>query len=139
MPRSVARIKHVAFQLEQLAAEADSVETVARTAMIAAMNESLFISPPPLNETGRKNILNSGAGGAQAQFFAAVRRLRHRALGPPRVRTRNIVLATDYPREIRQREPVRDFVRDLRALGPSGEQILSGNVGRLLKQPAKAA
>jgi hypothetical protein len=50
-----------------------------------------------------------------------------------------IVFATDYPQEIRQREVVRDFVRDLRALGPSGEQILSGNVAKLLKQPAKAA
>jgi hypothetical protein len=50
-----------------------------------------------------------------------------------------IVFATDYPQEIRQREVVRDFVRDIRALGPSGEQILSGNVGKLLKEPAKAA
>ncbi|MEA2274504.1 MAG: aminocarboxymuconate-semialdehyde decarboxylase [Solirubrobacteraceae bacterium] len=45
-----------------------------------------------------------------------------------------IVFATDYPQEIRAREAVRDFVRDLRALGPDGEQILSGNVGLLLKQ-----
>ena len=50
-----------------------------------------------------------------------------------------IVFATDYPQEIRQREPVRDFVRELRALGKDGEAILSGNVGKLLKQPAKAA
>jgi hypothetical protein len=50
-----------------------------------------------------------------------------------------MVFATDYPQEIRKREVVRDFVRDLRALGPSGEQILSGNVGKLLKAPAKAA
>jgi predicted TIM-barrel fold metal-dependent hydrolase len=51
-----------------------------------------------------------------------------------------IVFATDYPQEIRQREVVRDFVRDIRALGASGEQILSGNVGKLLKKPpAKAA
>jgi predicted TIM-barrel fold metal-dependent hydrolase len=50
-----------------------------------------------------------------------------------------IVFATDYPQEIRQREPVRDFVRDLRALGADGEAILSGNVGKLLKQPARAA
>src|SRR6267154_1616189 len=50
-----------------------------------------------------------------------------------------IVFATDYPQEIRQREIVRDFVRDIRALGASGEQILSGNVGKLLKEPAKAA
>jgi hypothetical protein len=50
-----------------------------------------------------------------------------------------IVFATDYPQEIRQREVVRDFVRDIRALGPSGEQILSGNVGKLLKEPARAA
>jgi predicted TIM-barrel fold metal-dependent hydrolase len=49
-----------------------------------------------------------------------------------------IVFATDYPQEIRQREIVRDFVRDIRALGASGEQILSGNVGKLLKEPATA-
>jgi predicted TIM-barrel fold metal-dependent hydrolase len=45
-----------------------------------------------------------------------------------------IVFATDYPQEIRAREAVRDFVRDLRALGADGERILSGNVGLLLKQ-----
>src|SRR6202040_4054952 len=46
-----------------------------------------------------------------------------------------IVFATDYPQEIRAREAVRDFVRDLRALGADGERILSGNVGLLLKEP----
>jgi len=45
-----------------------------------------------------------------------------------------IVFATDYPQEIRAREAVRDFVRDLRALGPDGERILSGNTRLLLKQ-----
>jgi hypothetical protein len=49
-----------------------------------------------------------------------------------------IVFATDYPQEIRSREAVRDFVRDLRALGGTGEQILSGNVGKLLKEPQPA-
>lgn len=49
-----------------------------------------------------------------------------------------IVFATDYPQEIRSREAVRDFVRDLRALGAAGEQILSGNVGKLLKEPQPA-
>jgi predicted TIM-barrel fold metal-dependent hydrolase len=44
-----------------------------------------------------------------------------------------IVFATDYPQEIRSREAVRDFVRDIRALGTDGEQILSGNVSLLLK------
>src|ERR1700682_4767663 len=44
-----------------------------------------------------------------------------------------IVFATDYPQEIRAREAVRDFVRDIRALGTDGERILSGNVGLLLK------
>ena len=44
-----------------------------------------------------------------------------------------IVFATDYPQEVREREPVRDFVRDIRALGPPGERILSGNVKLLLK------
>jgi predicted TIM-barrel fold metal-dependent hydrolase len=50
-----------------------------------------------------------------------------------------IVFATDYPQEIRARAAVRDFVRDIRALGKDGEAILSGNVGKLLKAPAKAA
>ena len=44
-----------------------------------------------------------------------------------------IVFATDYPQEIRKREVVRDFVREIRALGADGERILSGNVGLLLK------
>jgi len=43
-----------------------------------------------------------------------------------------IVFATDYPQEIRARSAVRDFVRELRALGRDGESILSGNVGKLL-------
>ena len=46
-----------------------------------------------------------------------------------------IVFATDYPQEIRKREIVRDFVKDIRALGADGERILSGNVGLLLKEP----
>jgi len=46
-----------------------------------------------------------------------------------------MVFATDYPQEIRKREPVRDFVRAIRALGDDGERILSGNVGLLLKEP----
>ena len=49
-----------------------------------------------------------------------------------------IVFATDYPQEIRSREAVRDFVRELRALGQTGEQILSGNVRKLLKEPQPA-
>ena len=44
-----------------------------------------------------------------------------------------IVFATDYPQEIRSREAVRDFVKDIRALGQDGEKILSGNVGLLIK------
>ena len=43
------------------------------------------------------------------------------------------MFATDYPQEVRKREPVRDFVKDIRKLGKPGEQILSGNVGLLLK------
>jgi predicted TIM-barrel fold metal-dependent hydrolase len=50
-----------------------------------------------------------------------------------------IVFATDYPQEIRARQAVRDFVRDIKALGKDGEAILSGNVGKLLKAPPKAA
>jgi predicted TIM-barrel fold metal-dependent hydrolase len=45
-----------------------------------------------------------------------------------------IVFATDYPQEVRQREPVRDFVNELKKLGPKGEVILSGNVGKLIKR-----
>jgi predicted TIM-barrel fold metal-dependent hydrolase len=45
-----------------------------------------------------------------------------------------IVFATDYPQEIRQREAVRDFVNHVRSLGEAGNQILSGNVGLLLKR-----
>jgi hypothetical protein len=48
------------------------------------------------------------------------------------------VFATDYPQEIRDRHAVREFVRELRALGKPGEAILSGNVGKLLKEPAAA-
>ena len=44
-----------------------------------------------------------------------------------------LVLATDYPQEIRGREAVRDFVAGIRKLGPVGEKILSGNVDVLLK------
>jgi predicted TIM-barrel fold metal-dependent hydrolase len=44
-----------------------------------------------------------------------------------------LVFATDYPQEIRAREAVRDFVDDIRKLGPLGEKILSGNVDVLLK------
>jgi predicted TIM-barrel fold metal-dependent hydrolase len=50
-----------------------------------------------------------------------------------------IVFATDYPQEIRAREAVRDFVRDLRELGRDGQAILSGNVGKLLKASANVA
>jgi predicted TIM-barrel fold metal-dependent hydrolase len=46
-----------------------------------------------------------------------------------------IVFATDYPQEIRARDAVRDFVRDIHALGRDGEAILSGNVGKLLRLP----
>jgi hypothetical protein len=49
------------------------------------------------------------------------------------------VFATDYPQEIRERGAVADFVKELRALGKDGEAILSGNVSKLIKQPAKAA
>src|SRR5947207_9182097 len=50
-----------------------------------------------------------------------------------------IVFATDYPQEIRARVAVRDFVREIKALGKDGEAILSGNVGKLLNTPAPAA
>jgi len=50
-----------------------------------------------------------------------------------------IVFATDYPQEIRAREAVCDFVRDIRALGNAGERILFGNTGLLLKDRAAHA
>jgi predicted TIM-barrel fold metal-dependent hydrolase len=50
-----------------------------------------------------------------------------------------IVFATDYPQEIRTREPVREFVDAIRALGRQGEQILSGNVGLLIPSAAAKA
>jgi predicted TIM-barrel fold metal-dependent hydrolase len=52
-----------------------------------------------------------------------------------------IVFATDYPQEIRERAAVRDFVTELRALGGDGEQILSGNVAKLIagRRPASTA
>jgi predicted TIM-barrel fold metal-dependent hydrolase len=49
-----------------------------------------------------------------------------------------IVFATDYPQEIRAPEAVRDFVRDLGALGKTGEQILSGNVRLLIEEQSEA-
>jgi predicted TIM-barrel fold metal-dependent hydrolase len=45
-----------------------------------------------------------------------------------------IVFATDYPQEIRAREAVRDFVKDIRTLGADGTRILDGNTGLLLKK-----
>ena len=50
-----------------------------------------------------------------------------------------VVFATDYPQEIRKREAVRDFVKNICALGADGERILSGNVRLLLKEPQAAA
>ncbi len=44
-----------------------------------------------------------------------------------------LVFATDYPQEIRGRDAVRDFVSDIRKLGPVGEKILLGNADVLLK------
>ncbi len=79
----------------------------------------------------RNNMLFDTAG-----FAGAVSSVKTGLVEIPADR---IVFATDYPQEIRAREAVRDFVRDLRALGKDGEAILSGNVGKLLKQPAKAA
>jgi predicted TIM-barrel fold metal-dependent hydrolase len=44
-----------------------------------------------------------------------------------------IVFATDYPQEVRAREQVADFVKEIRALGSAGDKILSGNVNLLIK------
>ncbi len=48
-----------------------------------------------------------------------------------------IVFATDYPQEIRERHVVRDFVKELRALGGAGEKILADNVNLLLPARSK--
>ena len=74
----------------------------------------------------RHNIVFDTAG-----FCGAIGAVKAALIEIPAAR---IVFATDYPQEIRAREAVRDFVRDIRALGPEGEQILSGNVGLLLKK-----
>jgi len=51
-----------------------------------------------------------------------------------------IVFATDYPQELRTREPVKKFVDDIRALGTDGESILGGTTGLLIPAArAKAA
>lgn len=47
--------------------------------------------------------------------------------------SQRIVFATDYPQEIRDTAKVRDFVDGIRALGGAGQDILSGNVGLLLR------
>jgi predicted TIM-barrel fold metal-dependent hydrolase len=79
----------------------------------------------------RNNLVFDTAG-----FAGAISSVKTALVEIPAAR---IVFATDYPQEIRRREVVRDFVRELRALGADGERILAGNVGKLLKEPAKAA
>ena len=79
----------------------------------------------------RSNFVFDTAG-----FCGAIGAIKGALIEIPAAR---IVFATDYPQEIRERTAVRDFVKELRTLGKNGEAILSGNVGKLLKQPAKAA
>jgi predicted TIM-barrel fold metal-dependent hydrolase len=79
----------------------------------------------------RNNLMFDTAG-----FAGATSSVRTALVEIPAAR---IVFATDYPQEIRRREVVRDFVGALRALGSDGEQILAGNIGKLLKEPANAA
>jgi predicted TIM-barrel fold metal-dependent hydrolase len=78
----------------------------------------------------RHNMVFDTAG-----FCGDIRSVKSSLVELPAAR---IVFATDYPQEIRAPEVVRDFVRDIRALGTDGERILSGNVGLLLKEPAAA-
>ena len=73
----------------------------------------------------RHNIVFDTAG-----FCGAIGAVKAALIEIPAAR---IVFATDYPQEIRARDAVRDFVRDIRALGPQGEAILAGNVGLLLR------
>ena len=72
----------------------------------------------------RNNIVFDTAG-----FCGEVSAIRTALVEIPASR---IVFATDYPQEIRERDVVRNFVKNLRALGTAGEQILAGNVGLLL-------
>ncbi len=65
-----------------------------------------------------------------AGFCGALGSLRTALVELPASR---IVFATDYPQEIRTPEAVREFVDGIRTLGEAGEQILSGNVGLLLR------
>jgi predicted TIM-barrel fold metal-dependent hydrolase len=70
-----------------------------------------------------------------AGFAGAIGAVKTALVELPQAR---IVFATDYPQEIRSTAAVRDFVASVRALGPAGEAILSGNVGLLLKDGARA-
>jgi predicted TIM-barrel fold metal-dependent hydrolase len=71
-----------------------------------------------------------------AGFCGAIGAIKGALIEIPSAR---IVFATDYPQEIRERGAVRDFVKELRALGGDGEAILTGNVGKLLPERARAA
>src|SRR3954449_5812608 len=82
------------------------------------------------------HYLNTNMVFDTAGFAGAISSVKTALVEIPAAR---IVFATDYPQEIRARVAVRDFVRDIKALGKDGEAILSGNVGKLLKAPAKAA
>ena len=64
-----------------------------------------------------------------AGFCGDVRSVRSSIVELP---TDRIVFASDYPQEIRKPEAVKKFVDDIRAIGPEGEQMLSGNVNLLL-------
>jgi predicted TIM-barrel fold metal-dependent hydrolase len=48
-----------------------------------------------------------------------------------------MVFATDYPQEIRSSQEVRQFVQQIRSLGPTGERILSGNAALLIKEKVR--
>jgi predicted TIM-barrel fold metal-dependent hydrolase len=71
-----------------------------------------------------------------AGFCGAIGAIKAALIEIPAAR---IVFATDYPQEIRERQAVAEFVRELRALGADGAAILTGNVAKLLKMPARAA
>jgi predicted TIM-barrel fold metal-dependent hydrolase len=71
-----------------------------------------------------------------AGFCGAINSLKTALVELPASR---IVFATDYPQEIRTREPVKQFVDEVRALGSAGEQILAGNVGLLIPTAAAKA
>ena len=63
-------------------------------------------------------------------FCGAVEVVKMAMLELPATR---LVFGTDYPQEIRTADVNRNFITEIRKLGPDGEKLLTGNAGVLLK------